>query len=333
MPTAPGLAALGLEPEQERLYRLLLTRPDTRLDALPTALGLPRPQVDAIVERLVELSLLSWSGGSGRAGGELRPVSPGPALHALLAERQAQAARDQRDLAQARDSIEELVADVSAAAAERGPAAPAEYVLGADSVRVRVEQLAAQARREVLTLAPRVRLGPTVDGLLRRGVTVRTVYLDSVVNDPAKRAHAEHLVSLGAQVRTAPVLPLRLQLLDGEVAVVPADPAEPGRGAALVREPGAVAGLRELFQTVWRAALPFGADVPVRNDDLVTPEERALLDLLAQGLTDEAAARRLGVSLRTERRLITELMRRLEVSSRFQLGLRAARLDPSGSAD
>jgi DNA-binding NarL/FixJ family response regulator len=55
-----------------------------------------------------------------------------------------------------------------------------------------------------------------------------------------------------------------------------------------------------------------------------TELERKLLDLLAQGLTDEAVAKRLGVSVRTERRMIASLMRRLQASGRFEAGVKAA---------
>lgn len=46
--------------------------------------------------------------------------------------------------------------------------------------------------------------------------------------------------------------------------------------------------------------------------------------MLAAGLTDEAAAKRLGVSLRTVRRIMAGLMDRLQASSRFEAGLKAA---------
>ncbi|WP_308315343.1 helix-turn-helix transcriptional regulator [Streptomyces sp. ISL-100] len=55
----------------------------------------------------------------------------------------------------------------------------------------------------------------------------------------------------------------------------------------------------------------------------MTPQERELLRLLSQGFTDEGAARKLGISLRTERRMITEISARLGAQSRFQLGQRA----------
>lgn len=54
--------------------------------------------------------------------------------------------------------------------------------------------------------------------------------------------------------------------------------------------------------------------------------ERKLLGLLAEGLTDATVAKRLNVSLRTERRMVAELMRRLGASGRFEAGVKAARL-------
>ncbi len=53
--------------------------------------------------------------------------------------------------------------------------------------------------------------------------------------------------------------------------------------------------------------------------------ERELLRLLAQGLTDATVAKRLNVSLRTERRMVADLMRRLGASGRFEAGVKAAR--------
>jgi DNA-binding NarL/FixJ family response regulator len=56
----------------------------------------------------------------------------------------------------------------------------------------------------------------------------------------------------------------------------------------------------------------------------LSPGERELLLPLAKGMTDEAAAKRLGVSLRTVRRQMAALMERLGASSRFEAGLKAA---------
>ncbi|RPK62449.1 transcriptional regulator NarL [Streptomyces sp. ADI96-15] len=51
--------------------------------------------------------------------------------------------------------------------------------------------------------------------------------------------------------------------------------------------------------------------------------EREVLRLMCAGCTDEVAARRLGVSLRTVRRMVSRLMARLDARSRFEAGVRA----------
>lgn len=63
---------------------------------------------------------------------------------------------------------------------------------------------------------------------------------------------------------------------------------------------------------------------PANGTHAVSGDEKALLRLLAAGLTDEAAARRLGISVRTARRQVAVLMNKLGASSRFQAGHRAA---------
>jgi len=57
-----------------------------------------------------------------------------------------------------------------------------------------------------------------------------------------------------------------------------------------------------------------------------TPLERSIVRLLATGAKDDAVARQLGLSVRTLRRGIAELMERLKATSRFQLGVRVAAL-------
>ncbi|NXY97864.1 helix-turn-helix transcriptional regulator [Streptomyces sp. BR123] len=93
--------------------------------------------------------------------------------------------------------------------------------------------------------------------------------------------------------------------------------------AVVIREPGALTGLRALFSHLWDDGTPFGAG-PAADTEF-SAQERALLRLLADGLTDEAVARKLGVSLRSERRMISRLSARFGTHSRFQLGQQAVR--------
>jgi DNA-binding CsgD family transcriptional regulator len=56
---------------------------------------------------------------------------------------------------------------------------------------------------------------------------------------------------------------------------------------------------------------------------LVRPAAGDAGRLRAEGHTDEAIAKRLGVSHRTARRIASELMERLDARSRFEAGVRA----------
>ncbi|MGP3965313.1 response regulator transcription factor [Nonomuraea sp. 3N208] len=68
-------------------------------------------------------------------------------------------------------------------------------------------------------------------------------------------------------------------------------------------------------------------EVPGSPDgSTLTEQQRAVLRLLATGAKDAAIARSMGVSTRTITRLVSELTAALGASSRFQAGVRAARL-------
>lgn len=57
--------------------------------------------------------------------------------------------------------------------------------------------------------------------------------------------------------------------------------------------------------------------------DGLTAQQVAAVRLLSEGHTDDAIAKRLGVSSRTARRIANELMERLGARSRFEAGVRA----------
>ncbi|MGI5530482.1 response regulator transcription factor [Streptomyces syringium] len=61
--------------------------------------------------------------------------------------------------------------------------------------------------------------------------------------------------------------------------------------------------------------------------------DHTIVRLLAAGLKDEAIARRLGMSLRTARRHIADIMETLGAESRFQAGMLAARAGMTDDAD
>ncbi|GAA2814704.1 helix-turn-helix transcriptional regulator [Kitasatospora sp. CM 4170] len=319
------LTTLGLTREAEAVYRLMLSQPDWGVVRIAGSLAWAEAAVRAAMDELADHELIrpSWEG-----GGAMRTVSPKVAFEALIARRQAEVARKQHEVESSRAAIAGLVAEYSMLRPEEGSGG-VEHLTGLDEIRARLEELGAQACRETMSFAPggkqtpenREASRPITQALLDRGVKVKTVYLSSIRNDPGSVEHANWLAAQGGETRTTSVLPMRMQIVDREVAMVPLDPDDLTKGVAVIRELGAVAGLCALFDQIWEQSEVLGA-APATPAGEITPQQRELLRLLSAGLTDEAAARRLGVSLRTERRMITDLMDQLGAQSRFQLGQR-----------
>ena len=85
-----------------------------------------------------------------------------------------------------------------------------------------------------------------------------------------------------------------------------------------------VRGVAALYEAAWRAATPLASyDAQIAEIRDLAPK---VLDLLNSGCKDESAARTLGLSVRTYRRRVAELMAALGAESRFQAGVRAREL-------
>lgn len=158
------------------------------------------------------------------------------------------------------------------------------------------------------------------------GFTVRKLMSPLVLADEAQRAHLLRLDAAGSQVRisSAP-LPHETIILDRRVAILAGQPSPLGREYTVTTSPALVGGVHSLFTAAWEAATELGVYLRGERPELA-PEAREILRTLGAGLTDEAAARRLGTSLRTYRRRVAELMAALDTGSRFQAGVRAGEL-------
>ncbi|MFJ4526702.1 LuxR C-terminal-related transcriptional regulator [Streptomyces sp. NPDC088810] len=322
------LEALGLEPAAEVVYRSLLDSPQQGIKELCDRSGLTENAVRATLDQLAHLHLLRPTGPGAES---LRPVDPGVGLSALHARRSASLARHQKQLEEAKESIAVLAAEYGGSRREFLPEV-AECLDGMEAVRDRLEELAANMKEECLSFviggAQRpedmaAAKGPDQEAL-ERGVSVRSIYQDSLRNDAATTGYVRWLTSLGSETRTVPVLPMRMIIADRKVAVVPLEPGNALKGALVLHSPGAVTALVMLFEEVWKNAAPWG--LPLSKDHRgLGPQERELLRLLAEGCTDEIAARHLAISVRTVRRLAADLMTRLQARSRFEAGVLAAR--------
>jgi len=319
------LEALGLGHEVELVYRLILEHPTWGVDEVSAHLVWPEDEVRFALDTLADLKLVRpLSSDPAR----FRPVSPQVGLTALLVRTEAELTRRQ-------SQIEASRAAVSALAAEYGVGSDyAPEVIerheGAEAVRNRLAELTESAESECISFQPGAQTpasltsGQPLDKtLLDRGVQIRTIRQEIFRNDPATLAHVRWLTSIGGAVRTVPTLPMRLVIVDHTCALVPLDPVDSRRGALELRSRGAVAAMRALFEQFWSVATPWDA-APKRDQHGLSRREHELLKLLAGGHTDEVVSRKLGLSLRTVRRMTSDLMDRLGAQSRFQAGAHAA---------
>lgn len=322
------LEKLGLDPVAQQIYLALVSDPDADLATVRQLAGLSEEEVRSGLDRLSELALVQWSEG----GLSARPVDPSVGLVALLSRQRAEVAEQQNRIEQCQLAVEQWL--LSHKDNLKTASAPqVERLDGVGAVRAKLEELASGCRDEVWSFNPGgpqsaanlARSRPLNQETLSRGVQVKAVYLDSVRNDVASVEHARWLTALGGDVRTVPLLPMRMLVVDREAALVPIDDRDSSLGALLVSGSGLVTGLVALFTSTWRVARPLGTR-PAREPSMPSVQEREALALWAQGNTDEAVARRLGVSQRTVRRISESICERAGAHSRFELGARAMEL-------
>jgi DNA-binding CsgD family transcriptional regulator len=321
------LEALGVGLDAEAVYRTMLEEPRVVVVEIGGRLGWPVQRVRDALDELARLSLLrpSWED-----PGALRLVSPEVGLASLLARREAELMERQQQFAASRAAVAAVVADYADLRPSRQHP-DIEQLAGLDSVRAWLEETAHSGVSEVLAFATGGALTrenmdaskPLDQEALERGTVMRTIYLGSVRNHPSTLAYLRWMVDEGAHVRTVATLPLRMTIFDRRQALIPVNPEHSEVGAVVQRGQGMVAALCALFEQIWQAASPLGQDKRRDDEEGLTGQERAIMTLLAQGWTDDVIARKLGVSVRTSRRITAELTQRLGARSRFQAGARA----------
>ncbi len=195
-----------------------------------------------------------------------------------------------------------------------------------DGIADEALRLVAKATREVDVLLggpPEAveAVSAAVAGLRTEGITVRVLSTESASQLRSVKRHP-------AEERRIEVRPFDLEgftavVVDRRTALVCTDERTADR-AVVIQEGSAVRPLLALFDCLWPYAVQ-----PEERPDLTgwIPAEtaRQVLECLRLGLTDEAAARSLVVSVRTYRRHVADIMTALGAGSRFQAGVRAAR--------
>ncbi|MFJ5232415.1 helix-turn-helix transcriptional regulator [Kitasatospora sp. NPDC088391] len=324
------LTCLGLGTGSIEVYWYLLEHPDEAAAAsagrTAAALGLEEADVG---RAMAELELLGLLRRSEREQGRSALVDPSIGIERLIDNRFTELNEQLRRVMATRAVIPELAGAFRQGRSRTLPL-DIERLDGLEEIRARLDDLAFFAHQEVLALQPSfspslIEAARPLDmRCLRRGVALRTVVRRQAVENPVTLAYLRETVALGAQVRFTDRALERLIAYDRTLAVVPVDPEESGRGALVIRQPGLLASMIRLFEEVWESAEDLSTLAgSAEGEEALTAVEREVLRILCEVDKDEIGARRMGVSLRTFRRYVADLMLRLNAANRFHAAMLA----------
>ena len=322
------LTHLGVDAKAERVYLALLERPARTPAELADRLGLDPAAVQKAIRQLTDLGLLARGG----PADAIRPLNPRLSLTALLAEREADLARVTRDLERSRVAAAEIAGEFARRhPAPIGDAAAPDWASSPAAAQRTIEGLIRSATGEVLVSTPATTaVSDPIVGLRELGndqlalpVRYRVLAPDAARTHPVLSRRLHQLCRNGAQVRTASSVPLSAIIVDTATAALPVERS--GRGTvSVLKVAAAVSALSELYERIWHTATPLRQPTGLGDVSGLTVREREVLALLGDGGTDASAAAQIGVSVRTVRRMVSEMMARLGAQSRFQAGLKAA---------
>ncbi|MEW2519237.1 helix-turn-helix transcriptional regulator [Actinacidiphila alni] len=312
------------------LYQTLRTNGSIAPEKAAESIGLTDAEAAAAWRELTELGLIR----RGTLPDEVDSVEPDTALVGLLA-RQRETLRTQQDnLSAVVRAAESLMERYRPAVLRDAAEIEVELLVGENRKRQSIGDFNARITESTGSMHP----GPLPpaevlahslkadNALIERGIKVRAVYGQSINSAPRQRKYLTELAATGVEVRLTPQVPFDLLIADSHSALVSANPDNPSGPAVIVRGAALVRSYLALYEDCWLRAVPYSAKSAGTFDaeGELTEQHRTTMRLLANGLTDERIARKLGVSLRTVSRLVSEIMRYLQADSRFQAGVLAA---------
>ncbi|WP_129336376.1 helix-turn-helix transcriptional regulator [Cellulomonas endophytica] len=199
-----------------------------------------------------------------------------------------------------------------------------------EALSVRLEDEARGARRSIWSALPGGQYDVTTlrssweddVALISSGRAGPVVYQADSVRRPEVMRYLTEFAAAGAQVRVAVRVPHRMILFDRRTVAVAVEPDTLAPPYLVSTEPAVVQSFYLQFASLWRSAQRVGTG----PDDLLAESTvREILEVMAAGVTDEVAAKQLGVSTRTVRRRMAAVMTVLGARSRFEAGVKAAR--------
>ena len=339
----PGSAVSGAEPGRDSvsagaksLHRMLLLQgsmPDAELCSRAQA---PRERVRSWLAELAGLGLVTV------VDGAVTAVPYARAVESLLAAQDKILGQALEAVRQAQRCLNVLIREGSALSGD-GVGTVLAASPGGDPDRV---FRAAQARpvAGVAALHPGTRFSEELlaasleraAAQLAGGLTLRVIHQSAALSHPQSAEYFHRVERLGGQVRFSEVLPFRLVLIDGTTAVCRLEDPGGGQESLLFQGSRMLGLLGGLFETAWIQAAPLTEAAPQPGPQpgpaevagavaSLTGQHQMIVRCLADGATDQAIARQLGITTRTVARRINEIYEALGVQSRFQAGAVARR--------
>ncbi len=280
-------------------------------------LGLAPEAVDSSLAELLDLHLLRAEPGEG--WWRLVPVSPEVAAASLISPIGEEIHRRHAAISQIQARLNLFQSHYEANRDTSSTQAPIESLTSEIELSGHLHLAAEQCGRDFMGFRPDRALAlARIAAMARRGVTVRLLFQHSLRTDLRARTAMREIVALGGEVRTVGQLPQQVIIFDDDVAFL-LDNRGSGPTGVAIRQQETVRLLREVVEMTWAVAEPYSAG-DIGYHEVTGDLQRTVVELLASGLTDEAIARRLGVSVRTCRRHIAAVLSSLDAVSRFQAG-------------
>lgn len=317
------MTALGFSRETSRLYDRLVPLSGQTVEELQRALGVEADALRRQLAPLAEFEIVR------EAGDTLVVLPPTDAVSRMLlvAADRARVAHDRLvNISRAMPHLAGL------SARPHDPLIAEEAPLDGEVFASRhlpdtVQALIGQTPGDLLWLRPdqwelpwETQLVDLVSEAVARGRRVRSIYPLRAMTDSSIALSVR--VEAGEEIRIVPTVPTRLLVIGRSHALVPEPLGTEESVRIMVRQRGLVDALALLFEELWNRAAPL---TEMQATPRTEGTRRFLLEQLALGAPDEQIARRLGVSLRTVRRRVADLMSELDAESRFQAGVEAAR--------
>ncbi|MFE5732538.1 response regulator transcription factor [Streptomyces sp. NPDC056528] len=321
--------------DSDDLARMLYWTADKRLDwdavTVGPEVGVEPEQVERAVGRLAELGLLVPAPDMDPG---YVPARPEQALMRLLSLEEQILEEARSRLASSRDLVGALMRNFPMQSrADKG--AHIELLLSGDEVNCFIESRADGLRYRQLAMhpggAPPQELVDEMvlrdTEVLSRGVEIKALYPHHIARTEYVRDYLTEVTHQGGSIRLAPYLPIRMIVVDDQLAILPIDPKDSSKGAFAIQSSEVARSLVEIFDFHWHSAsaFPEGCEGESFGRFSLTSQEQAIVRMLAMGAKDESVARQLSISPRTLSRIVSALLDRLGVQSRFQAAVQLTR--------